>query len=312
MWIRALENEYTFARPKPDRKDSFDHEPLEVRMFRVPEGEAILIIFPGNTVWLVDCGNTNNENGNRDLAKALKTYLETRPLLTLEVCVASHSHFDHIGALKTLLTSGSPALAPLVTVYRGKGAWHRKPANFLDRYHKMIKASNSVVERIFDGGAEEIVLIGNHAEAHFFVATGKSDYASLWMRLRYKSARLLFTGDVHEPYERRLIRQFSAGHFRADVLKVTHHGSSDGTSIESLAAAKPAFAITSSSLIDPRHRLEPDTEARILNTPVGKRRIFNTGSDGDIVVETDGETYHRGILYRVTQMKPGQFDQTLS
>ncbi len=310
MWIRALENEYKFARPKQERKDSFDLEHLEIRMLRVPEGEAILLVFPGNTAWLVDGGNTNNKPGNRDLGDAVQTYLETRSL-TLEVCVASHSHFDHIGALETLLASGSPALAPVITVYRGKGAWHRKPANFLDRYHKMIKASNRVVERIFDEETEEIVSIGNHAEAHFFVATGKSDYASLWMRLRYKSALLLFTGDSHQPYERRLIREFSAGHFRADVLKVTHHGSSDGTSIESLAAAKPAFAITSSSLTDPDHRLEPDTRDRILNTPLGKRRIFNTGTDGDIVVETDGEAYRGGILYRVTPIKPGQFDQAL-
>ncbi len=206
---------------------------------------------------------------------------------------------DHIGALETLLASGSSALAPQVTVYRATGAWHRK-ANFLDRYHEMVRKQNGVVEKIFAEQTEEIVPIGNHAEAHFFVGTGKSDYASLWMRLRYKSARLLFTGDSYQPYERRLIKQFSAGHLRADVLKVTHHGSSDGTSTESVAAARPAFAITSSSQNDPDHRLEQDTEERILEPPDGKRRIFNTDTDGEIVVKTDGEDYGGAILYQVT------------
>ncbi len=120
------------------------------------------------------------------------------------------------------------------------------------------------------------------------------------MRLRYRSARLLFTGDSHQPYERGLIKHFSAGHLRADVLKVTHHGSSSGTSPQSVAAAKPAFAITSSSQDDPDHRLEEDTKERILDTPVGKRRIFNTDADGDIVVKTDGQDYHGAILYQVT------------
>ncbi len=268
-------------------------------MFRVPEGEAILIVFPDNTAWLVDGGNTSHEPDNIALAKTLQSHLESRPLLTLEVCVASHSHMDHIGALETLLASGSSALAPQVTVYRATGAWHRQ-ANFLHRYHQMVKNQNGVVEKIFTEQTEEIVPIGTHAEAHFFVGTGKSVYASLWMRLRYKSARLLFTGDSYQPYERRLIRQFSAGHLRADVLKVTHHGSSDGTSTESVAAAKPAFAITSSSQNDPDHRLEQDTEERILEPPNGKRRIFNTDTDGEIVVKTDGEDYGGAILYQVT------------
>ena len=299
MWIQASENEYKSAQPKPARKNSFGLEHLEVRMFRVPEGEAILIVFPDNTVWLVDGGNTSNEPSNTELAKVLQTHLESRPLLKLEVCVASHSHMDHIGALETLLASGSSALAPRVTVYRATGAWHRK-AKFLDRYHQMVREQNGVVEKIFPERTEEIVPIANHAEAHFFVGTGKSAYASLWMRLRYKSARLLFTGDSHQPYERNLIKQFSAGHLRADVLKVTHHGSSSGTSTQSVAAAKPAFAITSSSQDDPDHRLEDDTKARILEPPGVKRRIFNTDTEGEIVVKTDGEDYGGAILYQVS------------
>ena len=85
MWIQASENEYKSAQPKPARKNSFGLEHLEVRMFRVPKGEAILIVFPDNTAWLVDGGNTNRESDNIDLAKALQTHLESRPLLTLEV-----------------------------------------------------------------------------------------------------------------------------------------------------------------------------------------------------------------------------------
>ena len=58
--------------------------------------------------------------------------------------------------------------------------------------------------------------------------------------------------------------------------------------------------IASSSQNDPDHRLEKDTKKRILKTPVGKRRIFNTDADGDIVVKTDGEDYSGAILYQVT------------
>ncbi len=208
---------------------------------------------------------------------------------------------DHIGALETLLASGSPALDPNgVTVYRGTGAWNRGAA-FLTRYHQMVSNENGVVERIFPARTEDILSIGDHTEAHFFVGTGTSAYASLWMRLRYKSALLLFTGDSHQPYERNLIRHFSAGHLRADVLKVTHHGSSSGTSDECVAATRPAFAITSSTQRDDDHRLENDTRDRIINVPGTRRRIFNTDDRGEIVLRTDGEAYGDGaILYEVT------------
>ena len=80
MWIQASENEYKSARPKTERKTSFGLEHLEVRMFRLSEGEAILIVFPGNTAWLVDGGNTNSESPNVALANALQEHLESRQL----------------------------------------------------------------------------------------------------------------------------------------------------------------------------------------------------------------------------------------
>ncbi len=274
-------------------------------MFSVEEGEVVLVVFPGGRCWLVDCGNTDQIATNEGLAAAVAAYLNRRSL-TLEACVATHSHMDHIGALETLLADATAPLTPVVTVYRARAKWGRG-ANFLDRYDNMVANSNGhVVERIFEPREADIVNIGTGIDAHFFVGSGASVYTSLFMRLSYGFARLLFTGDADMDYEKRLLAQFSPAHMRADVLKVTHHGSSDGTSSEAVAATRPAFAISSSS-DDEDHRLEADTIVRLLDTPVGRRRIFNTAIDGDIVVETDGGAYRRGVLYRVTTHRPGEF-----
>ena len=94
MWFRALENECRLANPPPARKSEFaDAERIEIRMFRVVEGEAILLIFDQTRCWLIDGGNTGEDEPNETLAEALHTYLLHRNL-TLEVCVASHAHFD--------------------------------------------------------------------------------------------------------------------------------------------------------------------------------------------------------------------------
>ncbi len=90
MWIHALEDEANLAPPSAERQARFEQSPrLQLRMFRVHAGEAILIEPPGAPVWLVDGGNTNGVSRNKDLACAIKRYL-TAKSLTLEAVVASH------------------------------------------------------------------------------------------------------------------------------------------------------------------------------------------------------------------------------
>ena len=150
-WLRALENQRKRSRPPKTRRDEFEQATLlELRVFRVEEGEAILLTFSGRRAWLVDGGNTSTQIGNERLAQALPAFLEERGL-TLEVCVASHSHMDHMGAYKHLLDSGSPALGVPVTVYRGIAEWKRDADFLQDVYHPFVQANPDVVdEQIID------------------------------------------------------------------------------------------------------------------------------------------------------------------
>jgi competence protein ComEC len=277
-------------------------------MFSVGEGEAILIVFPGGATWLVDGGVTNSAGPNAKLGGLLVAYLESRGL-TLEACVASHPHIDHVGTLETILTSGSATLAPAVTVYRGEVAWAGQ-TGWRKRYHDAIADPRTpATERIILSGKHLEVPVIDWVNAHFFCGTGADAYASLFMQLRFGASRLLFTGDAHRAYERQLLAAFGPEDFRADVLKVTHHGSSSGTDANVVAAIKPAFAIASTAA-DPDHRLEPTTMARLI--PAGsKRRVFETLRDGDIVVRTDGQLYLDGTLYRVDLDPDGEFAAAL-
>ncbi len=135
------------------------------------------------------------------------------------------------------------------------------------------------------------------------------------MLLEYHGARILFTGDLNAVDERRLLRHFRENVqdlFPADVLKITHHGSEHGSSCKFIAAVKPAFAIVSDKPGDPDHELSAEAAKRVLDTPVGKREIYQTGSGGDVVVETDGAAYKDGILYRVTIDRNGRLHAKLN
>jgi competence protein ComEC len=308
MWIRALEDEARSAQPGATRRTSFEASSLEVRMFSVGEGEAIVVIFPGGRTWLIDGGSTNNLAPNERLGQLLVSYFEDRGLM-LEACVPSHPHVDHAGALTTILASGSAALAPKVTVYRGAVAW-TGTAKWLKSYQQAISHLGSAVQEVVLSDAHREVAIDNGVVAHVFAGSGAGPYTSLFMQLRFHSARLLFTGDAHCAYELELLTAFGQADFRADMLKVTHHGSSSGTAGRVLRAVKPSFAIASTA-DDDGHRLEQDTLDRLLG-PQKKRRVFETLIDGDITVRTDGEPYRGGVLYQVEFTTPPVFADELN
>jgi competence protein ComEC len=307
MWVRALESEAHDARPSEARQSSFAASSLEVCMFSVGEGEAILVVFPDRRTWLIDGGTSNTAGLNAKLGGLLVGYLEAHGL-TLEVCVPSHPHVDHVGSLATILTSGSQALAPVVTIYRADTAWTGDAA-WLRRYREAVSNSGGAVREELISGTHREVPISDGVRAHLFAGLGAGAYTSLFMQLRFHTAKLLFTGDSQCGYELKLLEQFGEADLQADMLKITHHGSSSGTARRFVDAVRPAFAIASTADED-GHRLEADTLERVLAVD-GHRRVYETLVDGDIIIRTDGQSYRDGILYQIDFTAPGEFASQL-
>lgn len=46
---------------------------------------------------------------------------------------------------------------------------------------------------------------------------------SLVAKLQYKDFKMLFTGDIEEVAEKRLLEMYSSNELKADILKVPHH-----------------------------------------------------------------------------------------
>ena len=74
--------------PTAQRKSSFESSHLEVRMFNVGRGEAILVIPPtGGNAWLIDCGC----HDNKELGEAIAEFLRDENL-SLKGVILSHPH----------------------------------------------------------------------------------------------------------------------------------------------------------------------------------------------------------------------------
>ena len=300
-------NRATAVRGSGHRVLGPDRGGLEVRMFNVGDGEAILLEFPGKTAWLVDGGSSNSKFRNRDLAGYLVKYLiEQR--LTLTAAVASHPHVDHIGTLTYLLPALARRTSPVAYYYSGvslgkKGAWLVELEAVVER----LKKEGKVMPVSLRDRHREVP-IANGVEAHLFAGSGQGAYTSVFLHLHFGEASLLFTGDSKCKYEKALLAAYGREDFRADVLKVTHHGSSTGTARSVVDAVKPAIVIASTS-VDEGHTLEPD----VWNDAKGKGRLgppqrkLETLRDGDIILRTEGKRIQGGILYEVETDYPGRF-----
>lgn len=294
------------ARPDAPRRAAFERSHLEVRMFNIGEGESILVVPPrSRNAWIVDCGC----HRSRELGEALAGYLRAERL-RLKGIVLSHPHTDHGRAIKTVLQRAplardiryfhsDDAYFPTTTPGSGK-KWLRD----LNVKLRQVGARTSTVRRRLRN-----VNLGNGVRARLFSGQlASKGYTSIFLNLRFRDAHLLFTGDVKCSYELELLERRNHADFRADVLKLTHHGNSDGTSKRLLCAVQPGIAIASTGR-DSGHSLEFDVLDRL--QVGGQRRIFETLIEGDIILKTDGRRFDGGVLYQVDFQSRGRFAQAV-
>ena len=306
-YLKATESKAVTAHPGAARRTKFAKSNLEVRMFNVGDGEVIVIAFPNRRAWVVDGGVGVGSTKNQKLGELLAAHLRERNLV-LEALVPSHPHKDHLGALAALLRAGPPLADPL-TIYRSVDATWDPVTGWMGDLKQAVAALPSTVNWVPLQNAHREVIVADGVTAHLFAGSGDGPYTSIFLQLRFHQARLLFTGDAHCAYERDLLVRFGEGDFRADVLKVTHHGSSTGTAQRVVNAVKPAMAFASTAT-DGGHRLEADTHQRLLINGA-ECRIFETLIDGDIVLRTDGLAFGGGVLYQVELAAPGLFEAAL-
>ena len=83
---------------------------------------------------------------------------------------------------------------------------------------------------------------------------------SLVIKLTYREVDILFTGDIGQKAEARLIA--SGQDLRSEILKVPHHGSNTSSSAEFIDAVAPRYAIFSLGQSSQYQFPHPDVVAR--------------------------------------------------
>jgi competence protein ComEC len=255
---------------------------LEVTVLDVGQGDALFVAFPDGQTMLVDAGegpslNESLQPVGQDLGESVvSAYLWSRRIQSLDIVVATHAHWDHIGGMRSVLRNFRVG-----EVWLGPGGDNRLRAEF----QQSISEQAIPIRRLAGGttmnlGAVEAEVLWPAAD---WVPTRNANNDSLVLRLGFGRRHIVLPGDAEGTVERRLLR--AGVPLRGEVLKVPHHGSNDSTGSLFLETLAPGFAVIS---VGPNRQYghpRPETLDRLRQAGV---RTYRTDRDGATTFLTDG------------------------
>ncbi|ALP89849.1 ComEC/Rec2 family competence protein [Clostridium butyricum] len=202
---------------------------MYVHYINVDQGDAILIQV-NNKNLLIDSGPKSHK-------KQLVKFLNDLNISKLDYVIATHPHEDHIGNMNTVLNS-----------YKVQSFYAPKVYSYTKSFEQMIDSlkSNNLKINPIKRGCNTINL-GFQTNVEVFspindTYDNENNYSPV-IKISFGNNSFLFTGDAEKEIEDKLI--LLNDDLKADILKVSHHGSSSSTSDSFLNRVSPKYAVIS-------------------------------------------------------------------
>lgn len=245
---------------------------IVVHFIDVGQGDAELIMTSDGKTVLIDSGTPESRT-------VLTGYLKEQGVKKIDYFVLTHPHADHIGGAAAVLDAFD-VVNVIMTDAPTTTSTYKKVLQKIDEKDCGV---------IFAEAGKEYSL----GEAKITILGPVSDYSddlnntSIVLRLTYGRTVFMFTGDAEKKAEQDMLTKFPASYFRADVLKLGHHGSSNSTSDGWFFAVSPEYAVISCGRNNDYGH--PHREILSLLKKNGTT-YFRTDTDGSIVMSSDGES----------------------
>lgn len=231
---------------------------FSVLFLDVGQGDSALIECQGH--WMLIDG------GGRESSQKLYSVLKSRNITHLDLVIASHPHEDHIGGLSAAFqacTAGQ-VLSPTDS----------DPGKSFQNLRRFAGAVTvPTIGDQYSLGDANVKILGLNA--------GPSENAaSIVAKISYGAVSFLFTGDMEaESFD-------PQWDLAATVLKVSHHGSSNGTDRQLLDLISPKYAVISLGA----NNSYGMPHVSVLELLRGRcKGVFRTDLQGDILFLSDGK-----------------------
>lgn len=255
---------------------------LELTMIDVGQGDSLFISTPGRGALLLDAGGLpawrTNGKPRFDIGEeVVAPYLWTRGIRRLDALALSHLHGDHAGGAPAILDAFRPAEL-WVAPQPDSPAWRE-----LQQHARRHRIPIRLLRRgdTFNWKGARIEVLAPLPPLEY--QSSRDPNECLVLRLRHGRHSFFLAGDAEPIVERRLL---DAGELaKADVLKVSHHGSRRSTRPDFLAALRPAFALISVGRDNP-HGMPGSRVLESLQTH--SAAVLRTDLEGLVTIRSDG------------------------
>jgi len=239
------------------------HGQMTIHVIDVGQAESILLEFKHQAVLIDAGGESTGDNRDKDhLVARLKAFFATRPDLnnTLHAVIVSHSHIDHTKLLMDVFQNFKVKYFYDGGDTVGSGAAQLKKARTFASAHaiKHLAVDDDSIgpKGLTPPGLRQLA---TSSQVDMRILTGSrgcenQNNNSLVVRVQYKDAKAIFTGDSEidgdggcdEGQVTHLLERYDKSELlAADIYKVGHHGSFNGTDEDLIRAISPKIALIS-------------------------------------------------------------------
>ena len=209
-------------------------ETVEIAVIDVNQGDSILISFPaganGQRKHMLIDGGPSDHTENRVIQ-----FLQQKNITKLDIVVLTHPHSDHYRGLTPVLNKFPVDELWWTGEKRGSNRKEKPPKSWTSFKTAMDNSQSKVVvsqdqTRTIQGA--EIEILNSGGEYPETKAGKDINNDSMVLLLRYKSVKVLFTGDIETAEGNDLVNDFcprskkKCRKLDVDIIKMPHHGSS--------------------------------------------------------------------------------------
>ncbi len=229
---------------------------LVITCLDVGQGDAVLVETPERRSMLIDGGSSSQSGaGIRQILPCLKN----RGISRLDAVLISHTDEDHISGIRELLELIRDGLTSIRVKRLILPQWLEKN----EAYIELVSLGRAAGAEILAGQEGDAFRIGSVGLDVLSPAAGSmgrdTNEESMVLELHYGAFTALFTGDMGQETEKRLLDSLED----VDFLKVAHHGSAHSSSGEFLDKVKPEAGVISCSSSNRYGHPSPETVARL-------------------------------------------------